>query len=444
MDGSEQSQAIETEDVSYSQAPKATRYDAVVVGASLAGCATAILLARGGLRVALVEKRPDPMAFKRICGHFIQPSAVPALQRLGLLDPIVDAGGLRSRLQIWTRWGVIDPAPPELVPPGVNIRRERLDPILREIASGQDGVDLLLGHTVTELIRDGETITGVQARTTSGHTLSLGAPLVVGADGRESGLAKLAKVPVKVRPHGRFSYAAYFEGPLPERYPDGTIWMLDPQVAAAFPTDCGLVMYAAMPTKDRLPEFRRDPEGALRSFIADLPDAPPILESHQVGPMTGKIEMPNLKRAVIAPGLALVGDAALAIDPLFGVGCGWAFQSAEWLADSVAPALHGQEPLQAGLARYRRRHRRGLDGHAFLIQDYANGRRFSVVERVLFPAAVSDERVRESFCKFGTRSSGAISLAPTLVRAAGVMARQRGSSFWRGRESLPSTPEALA
>src|SRR4051812_29945752 len=83
-------------------------YDAVVVGASLAGCSTAMLLARGGARVALVERSPDPQAFKRICGHFIQSSAVPALERIGLLDAMEAAGAVRSRLRIWTRWGVIE------------------------------------------------------------------------------------------------------------------------------------------------------------------------------------------------------------------------------------------------------------------------------------------------------------------------------------------------
>src|SRR6478609_10387866 len=86
-------------------------YDAVIVGASLAGCATAIGLGRAGARVALVEKRPDPAAFKRICSHFIQASAVPTLERLDLLDPIMAMGGVRSRFRAWTPWGWIDPPP---------------------------------------------------------------------------------------------------------------------------------------------------------------------------------------------------------------------------------------------------------------------------------------------------------------------------------------------
>jgi len=80
-------------------------YDAVIVGASLAGCATAIQLGRAGLSVALIEKQPDPRAFKRMCSHFIQASGVPAIERLGLLEPIEAAGGLRPQMHMWTRCG---------------------------------------------------------------------------------------------------------------------------------------------------------------------------------------------------------------------------------------------------------------------------------------------------------------------------------------------------
>ena len=58
-------------------------YDAAIVGASLAGCTAAILLGRAGARVALIEQRPDASAFKRICTHYIQSSAVPTLERSG-------------------------------------------------------------------------------------------------------------------------------------------------------------------------------------------------------------------------------------------------------------------------------------------------------------------------------------------------------------------------
>ncbi len=375
------------------------RFDAVVVGGSLAGCATAIQLGRSGASVALVEKRPDPAAFKRICGHFIQASAAPTLERLDLLEPILAAGGIRSRITAWTRWGWIDP-PPERAGYAVNLRRERLDPLVREAAAAAPGVELMLGRTVKGLLRDGDAVAGVEVEDRDGWHGQLRAPLVVGADGRGSPIAELAGLTGKTHPHERFVYAAYFEGrPDP---PDSALWFLDPDVAASFPTDSDLTLYAVVPTKAHLPEFKRDPKAALVDFVAGLPDAPSI-SSKIVGPVLGKIEMPNRVRGPVAPGLALVGDAALATDPLFGIGCGWAFQSAEWLADSVAPALAGSESLERGLARYRRRHRRELRGHAFLIHDYATGRRFNPGERLLFSAAVRDPKLATTFDEYGTR-----------------------------------------
>ena len=247
---------------------------------------------------------------------------------------------------------------------------------------------------------------------------------MVGADGRDSRVAEMAGVKEKVVPHGRFAYGGYFEGALPDYAPDSAIWFMDPHWAAAFVTDSDLVFYAAMPTKDLLPEFKRDPTEALISFVAGLPEPPPIREARLVEPVVGKIEMPSRERAPVAPGLALVGDAALAADPLFGVGCGWAFQSGEWLADSVAPALRGEEPLERGLKRYRRTHRRKLGGHEFMIRDYSSGRRITPQERLLFAAAGRDPKVAATFDKFATRQVGPVkTLAKTVPRSLYVNAR---------------------
>lgn len=398
-------------------------YDAVIVGASLAGCATAIGLGRAGARVALVEKQPDPRAFKRICSHFIQASAVPTIERLGLLDPILEAGGLRSRLHAWTPWGWIEP-PAGQGAQAVNLRRELLDPLMRETAAAVPGVDLMLGQAAERLLRDGDGFGGVVVHDGDGGEATLGARLVVGADGRDSPVAALAGVDEKTLPHGRIAYGAYYEGAEPAGAPDASFWLLDPDWAAAFPTDSGLTFYAAMPTKNRLPEFKRDPEAALVSYVADIPEAPPIRAGRRVGPVLGKVDMPNRVRGPIAPGLALVGDAALATDPLFGVGCSWALQSGEWLADAVAPALRGEEPLERGLQRYRRRHRRELRGHAFFIHDYATGRRFRAGERMMFAAAARDPRTAAVFEAYGTRQIKPARMFATLLpRAVAVNAR---------------------
>jgi 2-polyprenyl-6-methoxyphenol hydroxylase-like FAD-dependent oxidoreductase len=407
-------------------------YDAVIVGASLAGCASAMLLARDGARVALVEQRPDPSAYKRICSHYIQSSAVAGLERLGLLEPMMQAGAVRSRVRLHTPWGWIEPPARSSVPSGVNLRREVLDPLIRETAAGTPGVDLILGHTVKELLREGGVVRGVLAQNTAGEELRLQAKLVVGADGRGSAVAKLAGVARKVVPHGRVAYGGYFEGPPPEGSPDASFWLLDPDMAAAFPTDSGLTFYAAMPVKEHAEAFRGDPAGALVALLDGLPEGPPIAASRLVQPAQGKLDMTNVAHTPAAPGLALVGDAALAIDPLWGVGCGWALQSAGWLADSDSPALGGSEPLAAGLSRYRRRHARALRGHTAMIYDYAGGRRFNPAERFLFSTATFDARTSGVMEAYGSRNIGPLAMmlrgAPSALtaRTRRALSRRRG------------------
>jgi flavin-dependent dehydrogenase len=388
-------------------------YDVAIAGASLAGCTAAILLARSGARVALVEKSPDPQAFKRICSHYIQSSAVATLERLGMIEPMMAAGAVRARVRMWTRSGWIEAPEKSVVPSGINLRRERLDPLIRELAAQTPGVELMLGCTVQELLREGERVCGVLARDAHGHTTELRTRLVVGADGRDSRVAKLADVPTKTAPHGRIAYGGYYEGPAPAGSPTATLWLLDPDMAAAFTTDSGHTFYAAMPTKDRLPEFREDPAAALEKLVASVPDAPPIADSRLVEPVQGKIDMTNVLHTPTAPGLALVGDAAGALDPLWGVGCGFALQSAEWLADSVAPALSGAESMERGLKRYRRRHARGLGGHTRTILDFASGRKINAGERMFFSAASYDERTGRVFEAFGTRNIGPVRMLAT-------------------------------
>jgi flavin-dependent dehydrogenase len=159
-------------------------------------------------------------------------------------------------------------------------------------------------------------------------------------------------------------------------------------------------------------------------MVGGLPDGPRMADAERASKLIGKLEMPNKIRPAARPGIAFVGDAALATDPLFGVGCGWAFQSGEWLADSVAPALRGEEALERGLKRYRRTHRRKLGGHEFMIRDYSSGRKITPQERLLFAAAARDPKVAATFDKFATRQVGPVkTLSKAVPRSIYVNAR---------------------
>ena len=132
-----------------------SHYDVAIVGASIAGCAAAILYARRGLRVALAERNPDLNAYKRLCTHFIQASATPTIERLGLAGPLERAGAVRNGGEFWTRWGWI--RPPDTVenprPWGYSIRRQKLDPLLRGMAVSTGGVDYFSGESVLRAMR---------------------------------------------------------------------------------------------------------------------------------------------------------------------------------------------------------------------------------------------------------------------------------------------------
>jgi hypothetical protein len=110
------------------------------------------------------------------------------------------------------------------------------------------------------------------------------------------------------------------------------------------------------------------------------------------------------------------------------VGCGWAFQSAEWLVDETAPAVRGEQDLDKALARYRRAHRLRLAPHHFLISDIASGRKANAFERRLYRGAATDEAVWRAFEAVGSRRRSPATLfkPTTLARLVRVRTPPRG------------------
>lgn len=404
-----------------------SEYDAVVVGASVAGSATATLLARQGLDVALVEKSPDPAHYKHLCTHELIARANPVLDRLGVLDELREIGGPHRSPRVWTRYGWIDPKEAPEGGEGMNIRREVMDPLIRRVAATTPGVDLRLGAPVTALTRSpAGRPSGVVVRE-AGIERELRARVVVGADGQHSAVAKMAGTTARYKDHARFGYAGYFEGVLPARDQEGTarFWMLDPDIAYMFPTDGGLTMLAVAPraTPERLAAFKSDLDGEFRRMYTGLADGPDLSRARLVDKYRGLVATRNSRRRTAAPGLAFVGDAAQVTDFVWGSGCGFALASAEWLADAVGPALAASLPdrqVDRGLQAYRRRHRRELGMHYRLTSDYSTARPFRMGERVLFRGAARDDRVAHAVGVMGarTKTPQRILTPPLLARAA--------------------------
>jgi 2-polyprenyl-6-methoxyphenol hydroxylase-like FAD-dependent oxidoreductase len=372
--------------------------DVAVVGGSLAGCAAACRLARAGLQVVVLEKSPDPMAYKRLCGHYIQAGAADEIARLGLAADLEAAGAVRNGVDVLTPFGWI--RRPDDMPHGYSLRRIRLDPLVRALAAGTPGVTYVGGMRVVGLAGDGDRVAGADARDARGRTLRVRARLVVGADGRSSTVARLAGAATASSPNARFCYFAYYEG-LPE---PGRVWRLGRDVVLAVPNDDGLTVVAAFGHRSRLGEFAGDPGAALEAMAGALPDAPPVQRARRVSKVLGYKHHDNLWRSPAPrPGLALVGDAAMSLDPVPAIGCGWALQSAGWLADAV----QGEEALDAAVARYAAEHERQLGGHRALITEGALAVPPSEAQALLLRAATRDREAARLFADVATRRAPA-------------------------------------
>lgn len=381
-------------------------YDVVIIGASLAGCTAAIMFAERGAKVALVERNPEPTSYKKICTHFIQASASSIIDNIGLGKLIEEAGGLKNYGEFWTRWGWIREEC-HTRRYGYNIRREILDPLLRKLAMSTPGVDTLLGYSARELLGDATRTTGVRVESTKakGDSATISAKLVVGADGRSSRIARLAGLASSVTRNHRFSYFTYYRDTPLRSNGASQLWLLDPDVAYACPNDNQVTMVAVSMTNDKLDAWKSDLDRSFVELFTRLASGPRLDCGKRIAPFYGAFGVHHIRRKATRPGLALVGDAALAADNLWGVGCGWAFQSAGWLVDYTYPHLTEPVALDRALFRYERHHREMLGWHERLISQYASGRRFNVLEKLMLSAAARSSRHAALLTRYADRSA---------------------------------------
>jgi menaquinone-9 beta-reductase len=184
------------------------------------------------------------------------------------------------------------------------------------------------------------------------------------------------------------------------------MWLRGTEVGYVFPNDHGVTVIAYMATKDKLDEFRGNANTALEHGLSRLPDYPDLTAAQSLEDTILVKDYPNLWRVPTTGNVAFVGDALMSIDPIWGVGYGFAFQAAEWLVDAVAPALKKGQPPEPALKQYSKKIQRQFRGHRFLINDYARRRGFNPLERLMFSAAAKDKEFSQHTHAFGARIIG--------------------------------------
>lgn len=331
-------------------------YDAVVVGARAAGASTAFLLARAGLRVALLDRAR--YGTDTVSTHALMRAGVLQLHRWGLLDRVVAAGTppvSTAQFRYPDGSSMLLPIRPAA---GVGAlyapRRYLLDRLLVDAAE-QAGAHVMHQTTVTALRRDTNGhVRGVSAVTRDRRAIDLPASLTVGADGIRSTVAQLAGAPVTRR--GRHASAVlyrYLAGPAP----DGYQWAYGPGAAAGLiPTNDGHACVFVSTTPARMNALRRD--GTEHAFGVLLSRAAaPALAGRLTGPardstMRGWAGVPGHVRQPWGPGWALVGDAGYYTDPITTHGITGALRDAELLAGQVLASMAGAMPQALALRHY--------------------------------------------------------------------------------------------
>ncbi len=326
-------------------------YEVIVIGSRVAGATTALLLARKGLKVLAVERAAFPS--DTLSTNNIQLPGVARLERFGLLGQLAAAGTPAIRRVRF------DPGPVVLegsfpcfegVDAVYGPRRTLLDTLLVE-AAREAGAEVRERFVVDELTFSDGRVTGVRGRSHRGSEVVEHAPLVVGADGKHSLVAKAVKAATyeEQRPLS-FGYYTYWEGvPLD----GGEIYGRGRRLIGAWPTNDGLVMtYVAWPA-DEFHVFRRDLEGNLLATLdlaGDLGER--VRAGRRAERIYGSADLPNFFRRPYGPGWALVGDAGLTLDPITALGINDALRDAELLADAITAGLGGGVPLERALDAY--------------------------------------------------------------------------------------------
>ncbi|MGH2708947.1 MAG: NAD(P)/FAD-dependent oxidoreductase, partial [Actinomycetota bacterium] len=326
------------------------RYDAIVVGARCAGSPTAMLLARKGFKVLVVDRATFPS--DTISTHLVHPPGIAALKRWGLLERLT-ATGCPPISTYSFDFGpfTISGAPGAAdIPVAYGPRRTVLDKLLVDAAS-EAGAEVREGFTVGEVLIENGRVTGVRGHSKGGPSVTEYARVVIGADGWHSRVAKVVHpVQYHEKPQLLAGYYTYWSG-LPT---DGRFetYIRPDRGFAAWPTNDDLTLVIGGWPFAEFEANKKDIEG---NYLKMLELAPPFAERVHAARREARFvgtAVPNFFRKPYGPGWALVGDAGYNKDFITAQGIHDAFRDAELCATALDEAFSGARCFDVAMGEY--------------------------------------------------------------------------------------------
>jgi flavin-dependent dehydrogenase len=328
-------------------------YDAIVIGARCAGSPTAMLLARKGYRVLLVDKATFPS--DTMSTHLVHPPGVAALERWGLLEKL-EATGCPPVEHYSFDFGPVSvagsPQPIDGVARAYGPRRTILDKLLVD-AAAEAGVEVRETFTVDEILIEDKTVTGIRGHAKGGDPVTERAHVVVGADGKHSLLAKAVEPEsYNEKPSQLAMYYAYWSD-LPVSGFETTIRAENRRGWAALPTHDGLT---CMPFGWPVEEFKANRGDIEGNFFKAMDLAPEFAErvrgAKRETKFIGSAELPGYFRKPFGSGWVLVGDAGYHKNPITAMGINDAFRDAELVAGALDDAFSETRSFDEGMTAY--------------------------------------------------------------------------------------------
>jgi flavin-dependent dehydrogenase len=377
--------------VSSGAAPE--RADAIVVGARPAGAATAAALARAGRRVVALDRGAFPS--DTLSTHLLFAGGVAELARLGALGRVEAVGAPRMPEALMGGAGVTVRArytPVDGIAYGMCVRRPGLDAAL--VATAREaGAEVRERSRVTDLVWDGGRVAGVRWEDADRRPHELRAPLVAGADGRRSTVARLvgAERPYRSNANGRACFYAYLEDPHDDWRGTAAQWRAGRELGTAFPCDGGLTLVLLMPPVERAPAFRAGLDAEWDRTVAAIPGLRERLDGcTRASKVRSAVDTTSYFRCSSGPGWALPGDAGHFKDPVTAQGIRDALRFGRLLGEAAAESLDDPRALERALRRWeRRRDRECLETYAWT-NTLARAEPMTALEEEVYRAAARD------------------------------------------------------
>jgi 2-polyprenyl-6-methoxyphenol hydroxylase-like FAD-dependent oxidoreductase len=341
-----------------------TDYDAIVVGARCAGSPAAMLLARRGYRVLLVDRATFPS--DTVSTHLVHAPGVAALDRWGLLGEVERSGC--PAIQTYSfDFGPFTlrgrPRPVDGVRTAYAPRRTVLDKLLVD-AAARAGAEVREGFTVEEVLLDDGAVGGIRGHDQGGASVVERARVVIGADGRHSHVAKaVGPEHYNEKPMLQWSYYSYWSG-----FPvSGMEVVIRPDRGwAAIPTNDDLTLLVIGWPYAESSAYKADVEA---NYHRTLALAPAVAERVRAATRVERFvggSVANYFRKPYGPGWALIGDAGYNKDPITAQGISDAFRDAEACTAALHEVFEGRASFDDAMSAFQRTR----DLHAFPIYEF--------------------------------------------------------------------------